>query len=192
VFAETRPPLFRHLSFSSPHAFRHVSLVLPNRQFEPASFISRLRFALTFFLFTSFSFIFSVGYSVTRELGSATKPSEYTLFTASITHAPPLPSSQEGEAEGPSRGGPLFTVVAADDPARVFSGTSPSDPWNQVVRAIAECNGRTAGRVSGPDYYGLTQSVIQYWLQLLPGAKLLTKYQVGCPYSIPSCDPMAV
>jgi hypothetical protein len=55
---------------------------------------------------------------------------------------------------------PLFEVMA-DDTERVFTGRSPSAPWAEIARVIADNSGQPVKGVSGPKKFGLTEPAVR-------------------------------
>jgi len=77
-------------------------------------------------------------------------------------------------------GHPWFRVTCADMPEEPFEDKSPSGCWSQIMRIIRERTPldrrRVHATVSGPEYFGLTQPIVEELLQSLPGAAQLKNY----------------
>lgn len=74
--------------------------------------------------------------------------------------------------------GPKFQIIAHDQPdkTRVIAGTA-TGAWSIVVRAAYHIRHRQdTVRVSGPDFFGLSQNSIKHLIQGLPNADRLKDY----------------
>lgn len=77
--------------------------------------------------------------------------------------------------KGPA--GPIFEIEPEDDPGSKVQAGTATGAWSQCFKAANSLRGRAhSNSVSGPDYYGLNQSLFKALLQELPGASELSTY----------------
>ncbi|KAK4530119.1 hypothetical protein CCYA_CCYA03G0976 [Cyanidiococcus yangmingshanensis] len=78
-------------------------------------------------------------------------------------------------------GHPWFRVTCADLPEQSFEDKSPTGCWSQIMRLIRDRTPldkrRVHATVSGPEYFGLTQPIVEELLQSMPEAAKLKHYQ---------------
>jgi hypothetical protein len=78
-------------------------------------------------------------------------------------------------------GHPWFRVTCADLPEQPFEDKSPTGCWSQIMRLIRDRTPldkrRVHATVSGPEYFGLTQPIVEELLQSMPEAAQLKHYQ---------------
>ncbi|ORZ35234.1 F/Y rich C-terminus-domain-containing protein [Catenaria anguillulae PL171] len=112
--------------------------------------------------------IFPLGFTSRRDYTSTTVKDASTTYTCTVTR-PSL-----GGARGPE-----FQVVAADNPHAPFTGSSSTDVWTKVIKAANLMCGRHASlKISGPELFGLNHPLVVHWIQKLPGARDLPRYNM--------------
>ena len=76
---------------------------------------------------------------------------------------------------------PLFRVSMDDHPEVYYEGSSPTTPWNLILKKIMELrteNNPKSLSISGPEYYGLAADETIYVIQNMEGADQCTNYQM--------------
>jgi hypothetical protein len=76
--------------------------------------------------------------------------------------------------------GPIFVISTPNEPALApIQSHTASSAWSEVMRRINELkiNKRARNSVSGPELYGLADSLVRSLLEELPGASLLSSYK---------------
>ena len=109
-------------------------------------------------------YIYPVGYKTCRLSQSLEDPEQKTRWISEIVDG--------GES-------PLFLVYPENDPENVFQGATPTAPWSQAMKAIANLKsdkGR-APSISGPEAFLLTQPAVINLIQNLPNARKCTQYK---------------
>ncbi|GAA5821974.1 hypothetical protein JCM11251_004805 [Rhodosporidiobolus azoricus] len=107
-------------------------------------------------------YIFPIGYEASRRYPSMVNPVESTDYLSRIVDG------------GPS---PRFELYPADQPGTVVSGTTPTAPWAQVLKAANKVRNKAhSGGISGPEMYGLANNSVKALIQELPGAQGLAGY----------------
>ncbi|TPX30923.1 hypothetical protein SmJEL517_g05612 [Synchytrium microbalum] len=107
-------------------------------------------------------YIFPVGFTSSRGYASMVDPEKQTVYTSSVVDG--------GD-------GPRFQVVAEDAPDRQFVAVSPTGVWTAVMKAVNAARQKEhTNSVSGPDYFGFTQSTIAKLIQEMPNANLCKNY----------------
>ncbi|KAK4536923.1 hypothetical protein CDCA_CDCA10G2948 [Cyanidium caldarium] len=114
--------------------------------------------------------IYPIGFRSVRQYISCRDISRTTEYVCEILDG----GGEDGQA-------PLFRVTCADMPERPFVDKSPSGCWTQVMKAVRDATPvgkqRLHVTVSGPEYFGLSQPVVEELLQELPGADQLKHYK---------------
>ncbi|GAA5906643.1 hypothetical protein JCM6882_008082 [Rhodosporidiobolus microsporus] len=107
-------------------------------------------------------YIFPIGYEASRRYPSMVNPVESTDYLSRIV-------------DGGSS--PRFELYPADQPGVVVSGTTPTAPWAQVLKAANKVRDKShSGGISGPEMYGLANNTVKAMIQELPGAQGLSGY----------------
>ncbi|KAL0491377.1 transforming growth factor beta regulator 1 [Acrasis kona] len=107
-------------------------------------------------------YIYPVGYKAERHYASYKNPGDRTIYTCEVE-------------EGPS--GPVFKVTPSDDQETVFTSSTPTRCWTNVIKRVNEAGGRIYTTVSGPEYFGLSNPKVQRMIESLPDADKCKKYQ---------------
>jgi hypothetical protein len=72
---------------------------------------------------------------------------------------------------------PLFRVIEKGNPEVCFEGSSPSNPWTAIAKAVHEKRpGTKKPTISGPECYGLSHPAVQKYMAELPNAMLCAKF----------------
>ncbi|ORY96323.1 F/Y-rich N-terminus-domain-containing protein [Syncephalastrum racemosum] len=91
-------------------------------------------------------YVWPIGFTIERTYFSMLNPDSYTTYTCRV------------EDGGQS---PLFTLQAADAPDEIIESRTPSGAWVVVTkRANAVRGKKAANAISGPEYYGFSNSLI--------------------------------
>jgi F/Y rich C-terminus/F/Y-rich N-terminus len=112
--------------------------------------------------------IYPIGYRALREYTSMVNVERTCSYVCEIL--------DNGEEEG----APVFRVTCMDQPDTPFNSASPSGCWTNVLTAVRDATPadrkRSYVNVSGPEYFGLTNALVQELVQDLPGADSCHKY----------------
>lgn len=107
-------------------------------------------------------YIFPIGYEVARRFLSTINPDTDVVYTCTILDG--------GD-------GPKFQIVPSDVPDRPVVAGTATGAWSNIVKAANTIRKRQhSNSVSGPDFFGLSQTTIKYLIQELPGADTLRDY----------------
>lgn len=72
---------------------------------------------------------------------------------------------------------PKFVLTPADQPDQPIVSSTPTGAWTTAMRRANDLRNRsTTNSASGPEYFGLTNPVIIYLIQNLPGASQCVDY----------------
>eukprot|EP00173_Palmaria_palmata_P005529 Plantae.Rhodophyta-Palmaria_palmata.ctg9998.p1 GENE.Plantae.Rhodophyta-Palmaria_palmata.ctg9998~~Plantae.Rhodophyta-Palmaria_palmata.ctg9998.p1 ORF type:complete len:287 (+),score=47.53 Plantae.Rhodophyta-Palmaria_palmata.ctg9998:40-861(+) len=112
--------------------------------------------------------IYPIGFRSTREYTSMTNVERTCKYVCEIL-------DKNGDA-------PVFRVTCMDMPDTPFSSSSPSGCWTNVLTAVRDATPEDRKRlhtnVSGPEYFGLTNPLVQELVQGLEGTEKCSKYHV--------------
>lgn len=108
-------------------------------------------------------YIFPIGYKAEKNYMSYKNPGAKAIYTCEIL---------EGDDA------PIFKITPSDDTISYTSST-PSGAWSAVIKTVQESRNKSMKTctVSGPEYYGLSNSKVRHLIELLPNAEKCTQYK---------------
>ncbi|KAJ3413785.1 hypothetical protein HDV05_007536 [Chytridiales sp. JEL 0842] len=107
-------------------------------------------------------YIFPVGYKSSRQFLSIVDPNNTTTYTSEIVD---------------SEDGPKFIVTPQDAPEKAATGSSATGAWTIIIKAANLIRGKEhTSSASGPDFFGISQGVVQKLIQDLPNARKCLHY----------------
>ncbi|KAG2392998.1 hypothetical protein C9374_009575 [Naegleria lovaniensis] len=108
-------------------------------------------------------YIFPIGYKAEKNYMSYKTPGAKAIYTCEIL--------QGDDA-------PIFKITPSDDTISYTSST-PSGAWSAVIKTVQESKNKSMKTctVSGPEYFGLSNSKVRHLIELLPDAEKCTHYK---------------
>jgi hypothetical protein len=108
-------------------------------------------------------YIYPIGFKSQRQYASYINPPERTTYTCEILDG--------GEK------GPLFKVLALDDPDTEYISTTSTACWITILKKVNDIGKKRATvSVSGPEYFGLSNPKVRQLIETLPNADLCENY----------------
>ncbi|KAL0490707.1 histone-lysine N-methyltransferase [Acrasis kona] len=115
--------------------------------------------------FHSSKYIYPIGFRTQRQYFSYKNKQEKTIYTCEI-----LDNEEYNGSDV------IFKVTPLDDPEVTYQSTTASGAWLPIIKLVGEGK-RETFTVSGPEYFGLSNTHIKRLIEALPNAKKCTRYK---------------